>query len=193
MTLQASGQMGIDQVNTEFGLTSTNQLSFGTIRTNLGLSGALVMATNLYGVSTVKSTGIQANLTVQTYNNTGVTGVVNIVTNGNTTVTTNPVASADIVVTSSNAVAWSKAVGGTPGNAYFVKYTVTSGLTPTGITPGTVYDLTTNRFWSLTVSSANPSKTSNGDLFFYSDAAGTQQVGTGTWSLTLNVSASAPP
>lgn len=86
-------------------------------------------------------------------------------------------------VQSSGSTAWFSPTGGTPGNSYWIKITVVSGSTPTGMTSGTIYALTTTRALTLTRNTLGTS-TSAGNIDIYSDAGGTTRVGGGSYTMS---------
>ena len=84
---------------------------------------------------------------------------------------------------SSGSTAWYLPTGGTPGNSYWIKITVVSGSTPTGMTSGTLYALSATRALTLTRTSVGTS-TSSGNIDIYSDAGGTTRVGGGSYTMS---------
>lgn len=79
---------------------------------------------------------------------------------------------------------WFTPSGGTPGNNYWIKVTRVSGITPSGMTSGTIYSLSTNQTMFNTAVTNGQTRISNGNIDIYSDAAGTTRVGGGTYSIT---------
>ena len=86
--------------------------------------------------------------------------------------------------TSYGSTEWFTPTGGTPGNNYWIKVTRVSGITPSGMTSGTIYSLSTDKTMSVTAVTNGQTRVSNGNIDIYSDAAGTTRVGGGTYSMT---------
>lgn len=84
----------------------------------------------------------------------------------------------------SGASAWFQPPVGTPGNTYYVKFTVVGDAWDAGLTAGTVYALTSNRSVTWTVSGA--AKNGTATISIYSDAGGTALVGTGTVDFSVD-------
>lgn len=80
-------------------------------------------------------------------------------------------------------VEWFTPTGGTPGNNYWIKVTRVSGITPSGMTSGTIYSLSTNRNMFITAVAEGQIRLSSGTIDIYSDAGGTTRVGGGTYEL----------
>jgi hypothetical protein len=86
--------------------------------------------------------------------------------------------------TSYGSTEWFTPTGGTPGNNYWIKVTRVNGITPSGMTSGTIYSLSTNQTMFNTAVTNGQTRISSGNIDIYSDAAGTTRVGGGTYSIT---------
>lgn len=79
---------------------------------------------------------------------------------------------------------WYRPSGGSPGSSYYAKFTMSGDAwTAGGLTDGTVYALSSTRTvtWSTTAGAFTGTLT----VSIYSDAGGTQLVGTGTVTVSV--------
>ena len=81
----------------------------------------------------------------------------------------------------SGASAW---CNGTPPITYYVKFTVSGDAWDAGLTPGTVYALSSNRSVAWTATGVDKSGTLTVNI--YADSGGTVLLGTGTVSVTVD-------
>jgi len=77
--------------------------------------------------------------------------------------------------------AWASAAG--YGSDYWIKITRVSGITPSGMTSGTLYQLSTQPSMYITTVFSGQTRVSSGNIDIYSDAAGTTRVGGGVYYL----------
>ena len=84
---------------------------------------------------------------------------------------------------SSGSANWATPTTAGVGSSYWIKVTRTSGITPSGMTSGTIYALSISPSMYISAVFSGQTRTSNGTIDIYSDSGGTTRVGGGTYGM----------
>ncbi len=180
MTLQASGQIDMSDLNVELGLAGSTQIGLGqaTCRTLSGVaSGQIALGASFYGKSSF------------TVTNPTPGGSAEVTTAGGTAsaqLHVNRAGDIDAVVGTDTS--WGSPTGGTPGDTKYVLFTQVSGSGPTaGSTALGVWTaLTSNRPIYMARTGVG-TRTGVISVSIANDASGTGATTAGNWTLTAIV------
>jgi hypothetical protein len=184
MTMPSSGPLNMGGTTTPqsvanelgLGLTTTISMNQANVRTLAGVggSGTTWSMNSLYGKSSIVinnaiSSTAQSDFSYQTS--------ARIYFNSDGSI------AYDDAGQSYGATNWATPTTVGIGSSYWIKITRVSGITPSGMTSGTIYALSGSPSCFITPVFQGQTRLSSGNIDIYSDAGGTTRVGGGTYDM----------
>jgi hypothetical protein len=185
MTMPSSGALNMAGTSSPvsvayelgLGLTTTISMNQAAVRTLAGVggSGTSWSMSSLYGKSSIVINNA-ISCTAQAYDYDLVSAIIYFGSDGS-------IGYFD-PASSYGSTNWATPTTVGIGSSYWIKITRVNGITPSGMTSGTIYALSGSPSCFITAVFSGQTRLSSGNIDIYSDSGGTTRVGGGTYSMT---------
>jgi hypothetical protein len=184
MTMPSSGALNMAGTSSPvsvayelgLGLTTTISMNQAAVRTLAGAggSGTTWSMNSLYGKSNITING-SISCDAQAYDYGPPPARITFVNDGSI-IYEDP-------TFSSGSANWATPTTAGVGSSYWIKVTRVNGITPSGMTSGTIYALSGSPSMFISAVFSGQTRLASGTIDIYSDSGGTTRVGGGTYSM----------